>query len=75
MILKDPLPTYLPTARACDTKIPLAMHRSHRHQKLGAGTDAMIFRIFSPKNAAKKWAFLTQNKAKLCKNVIITFGF
>jgi hypothetical protein len=27
----------------------------------------MIFKIFSPKNSAKKLAFLTQNKAKLCK--------
>jgi hypothetical protein len=27
------------------------------------GTDAMILKIFSP----KKLAFLTQNKAKLCK--------
>jgi hypothetical protein len=24
----------------------------------------MIFKIFSPKNLAKKWAFLTQNKKK-----------
>jgi hypothetical protein len=27
-------------------------------------TDVMIFKIFSPKNLAKKLAFLTQNKAK-----------
>jgi hypothetical protein len=26
--------------------------------------DVMIFKIFSPKNSAKKLAFLTQNKAK-----------
>jgi hypothetical protein len=32
----------------------------------------MIFYIFSPKNSAEKMAFLTQNKAKLCKNWIIT---
>jgi hypothetical protein len=32
------------------------------------GTDVMIFKIFSRKNSAKKLAFLTQNKAKLCKN-------
>jgi hypothetical protein len=31
-----------------------------------------IFKIFSPKNSAKKLAFLTRNKAKLCKNLIIT---
>jgi hypothetical protein len=36
------------------------------------GTDVMIFEIFLPKNSAKKLAFLTQNKAKLCKNLIIT---
>jgi hypothetical protein len=39
---------------------------------LDPGTDVMIFKIFSPKNSAKKLAFLTQNKAKLCKNLIIT---
>jgi hypothetical protein len=32
----------------------------------------MIFKIFSPKNLAKKWHFFAQNKAKLCKNLIIT---
>jgi hypothetical protein len=37
-----------------------------------SGTDVMIFKIFSPKNSAKKLAFLTRNKAKLCKNLIIT---
>jgi hypothetical protein len=35
----------------------------------------MIFLIFSPKNSAKKLAFLAQNKAKLCKNLIITLVF
>jgi hypothetical protein len=35
----------------------------------------MIFKIFSPKNFAKKLAFLTQNKAKLCKIVITTLVF
>jgi hypothetical protein len=40
-----------------------------------AGTDVMIFKIFSPKNSAKKSAFLTQNKAKLYKNFIITLVF
>jgi hypothetical protein len=35
----------------------------------------MIFKIFSPKNSAKKLAFLTQNKAKLCENLIITLVF
>jgi hypothetical protein len=35
----------------------------------------MILKIFSPKNSAKKFAFLTQNKAKLCKILIITLVF
>jgi hypothetical protein len=35
----------------------------------------MIFKIFSPKNSAKKLAFLTQNKAKLYKSLIITLVF
>jgi hypothetical protein len=35
----------------------------------------MIFKIFSPKNLAKKLAFLTQNNAKLCKIFIITLAF
>jgi hypothetical protein len=32
----------------------------------------MIFKIFSPKNSAKKLAFSIQNKAKLGKKFIIT---
>jgi hypothetical protein len=39
------------------------------------GTDNMILKIFSPQNVAKKLAFLTKNKAKLCKNLIITLVF
>jgi hypothetical protein len=35
----------------------------------------MIFKIFSPKNFDKKLAFSTRNKAKLCKNLIITLVF
>jgi hypothetical protein len=35
----------------------------------------MILKIFSPKNSAKKLAFLTQNKAKICKILIITSVF
>jgi hypothetical protein len=35
----------------------------------------MIFKIFSPKNSAKKLAFLTQNQAKICKILIITLVF
>jgi hypothetical protein len=47
-----------------------------RESKSGRpGTDVMIFKIFSPKNSAKKIAFLTQNKSKLCKILIITLVF
>jgi hypothetical protein len=35
----------------------------------------MILKIFSPKNSAKNLAFLTQNKAKLCKILIIKLVF
>jgi hypothetical protein len=35
----------------------------------------MILKIFLPKKIAKKLAFLTQNKAKLYKIVIITLVF
>jgi hypothetical protein len=37
-------------------------------QEPASGTDVMIFKIFSPEKIAKKLAFLTHNKAKLCKN-------
>jgi hypothetical protein len=39
------------------------------------GTDVMILIIFSPKNLAKKLPFLTQNKAKFWKKLIITLVF
>jgi hypothetical protein len=35
----------------------------------------MILKIYLPKNSAKKLAFLTQNKAKLCKILIIALIF
>jgi hypothetical protein len=35
----------------------------------------MIFKIFSPKSSAEKIGVLTQNKAKLCKILIITLVF
>jgi hypothetical protein len=35
----------------------------------------MILKIFSPKHSTKKLAFLTRNKAKVCKILIITSGF
>jgi hypothetical protein len=39
------------------------------------GGDVIILKIFSPKNSAKKLAFLTQNKAKLCKILILILFF
>jgi hypothetical protein len=35
----------------------------------------MILKIFSPKKLAKKLAFFTQNKAEVCKILIITLVF
>jgi hypothetical protein len=46
-----------------------------RQQPGWPGTDVMIFKIFSPKNSAKKLAFLTQNKASFCKNCDHNIGF
>jgi hypothetical protein len=40
-----------------------------------AGTGYMILKIFSPKKSAKNWRFLIQNKAILCKILIITLVF
>jgi hypothetical protein len=53
--------------------VPTARHEFSLFVK--TGTDVIIFKIFSPKNLAKKLAFLTHNKAKLCKNLIITLGY
>jgi hypothetical protein len=39
------------------------------------GNDVMIFKIFSPTNSVKKFAFLTQNKAKLWNILIKTLFF
>jgi hypothetical protein len=57
-----------------------AWRNGHRNRlrsgvQISPGTDVMIFKIFSPKNSAKKLAFLTQNKGKLCKILIITLVF
>jgi hypothetical protein len=52
-----------------------------RHSETGVakfyqpGTDVMILEIFSLKKIAKKMVFFTQNKAKLCKIMIITLVF
>jgi hypothetical protein len=43
--------------------------------KIHPGSDVMILKIFSPKNSAKKMAFLTQNKACFCKNCDHNIGF
>jgi hypothetical protein len=40
-----------------------------------SGANVMILKIFSPKNSAKKFTFLTQNKAKICKILFITLTF
>jgi hypothetical protein len=39
------------------------------------GTDVMIFKIFSPKNLAKKLAFFAQTTASFCKNCDHNIGF
>jgi hypothetical protein len=71
MDVKGYLGTYV-----CRWRVSLVLHHVARHHavKVGInpGTDVMIFKIFSPKKIAKKLAFLTQNKAKLCKILIIT---
>jgi hypothetical protein len=40
-----------------------------------SGINVMILKIFSPRYFAKILAFLTQNKGKLCKSLIITLVF
>jgi hypothetical protein len=42
---------------------------------LRAGTDVMILKMFLQLVLAKKMAFFTQNKSKLCKILIITLWF
>jgi hypothetical protein len=49
--------------------------QENRYIHTQPGTDVMIFKIFSLKHFAKKLAFFAQNKAKLCKNWIITLVF
>jgi hypothetical protein len=48
---------------------------SSKISMLGSGTDVMIFRIFSPKNLAKKLAFFAQTTASFCKNCDNNIGF
>jgi hypothetical protein len=45
------------------------------HESKTSDTPRADVTIFSPKNSAKKFAFSTQNKAKLCKILIITLVF
>jgi hypothetical protein len=40
-----------------------------------SGTDVMIFKIFSPKNLAKIFAFFAQNTVSFCKNCDHNIGF
>jgi hypothetical protein len=42
---------------------------------MSPGTDVMIFKIFSPKNLAKKLAFFADTTASFCKNSIRTLDF
>jgi hypothetical protein len=55
---------------------PAAVHAlaSRKRKLFDQVTDVMILKIFSPKNC-KKLAFLTRNKAKLCKNFDHNIGF
>jgi Ni,Fe-hydrogenase III small subunit len=39
------------------------------------GADVMIFKIFSPKNSAKKIGVFSQNKAKICTILMITLVY
>jgi hypothetical protein len=56
--------------------VTLLFRDRRRYCGLSPGTDVMILKIFSPKNLAKKSAFLTQNKAKLCmQNYYHNIGF
>jgi hypothetical protein len=46
------------------------------HLTTKSGTDAMIFKIFSPKKIGEKiGVFDSQQRAKLCKYLIITLVF
>jgi hypothetical protein len=66
---KTPIPTYHSSLKK---SVPLPKKWKWC---LAPVTDVMIFSIFSPKKAAKKLAFLTQNKAQLCKIFIIRWVF
>jgi hypothetical protein len=53
--------------------LPNLVTLSYVRKNLGqSGTDVMIFKIFSPKNSAKKLAFFTENKAikKIDHNIV-----
>jgi hypothetical protein len=55
--------------------VPLAPFFLFSPSGMGAGTDVMILKNFSPNFLAKKLEFLTQNRGKLCKILIITLVF
>jgi hypothetical protein len=64
-----------PLARNFDDPRGRHNHLKYKKRIRLAGTDVMIFKIFSLKNLAKILAFFAQNKAKLCKDWIITLVF
>jgi hypothetical protein len=53
---------------ACPDLILVASLIDRPPNLVSTGADVMILKIFSPKNFAKKLAFLTRNKAKLKKS-------
>jgi hypothetical protein len=56
---------------ASSTPLQVANPRTQMMNTLSvAGTDVMIFKIFSPKKIAMKLAFLTQIKAELYKKIL-----
>jgi hypothetical protein len=48
---------------------------SNRRKISQSGTDVMIFKNIFAKKFSKKMAFFTQNKAKLCKIMIVALVF
>jgi hypothetical protein len=54
----------------------LATNRRRRKLVVATpGTDVMIFKIFSPKNLAKSFAFFAQTTVSFCKNCDHNIGF
>jgi hypothetical protein len=53
-------------ACSCGNDVSLA-ELPNKKETMYSGNDVMIFKIFSPKNLAKKLSFFIQSKAKSCK--------